>query len=1092
MLPRAVQRLAAALGSAVVLVGLTWITASGQGTTGKIQGRVVNAETGTPIAAAQVSIEGTTLGNITNDDGFYFINEVPPGVVSVRAQSIGYQAVVISEQGIQAGQTTTLNFRLNQSAVQLDALIVTGERNPLVPRDQVSSKSIVSGAEIDALPMDNSSSIILLQPGVIDTNSGRTIRGSRPGEEAVYVDGVPVRRLRTGNVQPIDLPTNVLAQVDVVTGGIGAQYGDAQSGVVNYVTRTGGSTFGGTAAYMFDGAVKDWSNAWNRAELSLGGPIPWVNNMTFFVGGTADGRLYGGTNQGLVNSPGWYYQDGVDTVFTLPRTSSVSGMVDSVQFAVPNFSRWTDGNRNPTSQADNYDITAKLSYGLPRGGKIDLTGYRNRSQSMSIGLTNPDSRNVGFSTENMLTLSTYFLLHQTSDSQLALDIKGSYQSDWSRDGDVNHKWFEDHFRPVLGFNFSTPDFLTNVDQWPLSDKLVDVYKAGILPADSGQIYPRVRDLAGGSWAPGVTDDILRVDPYGRNGGWSYGGADSPSWSKETRKYGSASIDWQVNRFNRINMGGDITKTDSWTRSVGLYSGTGSATHFKPVRAGVFVQNRLDIGDVVLEGGLRYDYFQPDAEWPRIPGFVFNVPDSLKQDFVYITAQDPSNPTGYLDRVSYPGDCGGQATAADRTNADGQVVCKPNFIQSERKTSWSPRLAVSFPVTATSTFRFSYSHNTQVPSVNRMITSVYSDLQGGTNTNATFGRDVEVPRTVLFEAGYRQVFGGQTVVDVSAYSKKTANSLTYRKLPFGDPVTGGTQYLNVLTNADFSLARGVDVHLDRRFSQIADLALNYSFVNAEGTGSDVGSYVNLIARRSTNLFSLTGVPVEAPEVLLPLNQSRAHNLSGTLSLLFPADFHEGSAEGAILSDLGVFTTLRWGSGLPYTRLVNIGDGSTGPPTSTFFGVPAEQVNASRSPSTLNIDMRFVRGVRVAGKRMRLTADFRNPFHIVNTNSVYLETGTIDNAVYRENYVYNYRGGLTATGVPADNIDINAINDAVSASANALNRYMLHKVDERFGDGDGILTLAEQEKIGNILFDLNHSPLSRRNGNRSLRLGLEFVF
>jgi hypothetical protein len=107
-------------------------------------------------------------------------------------------------------------------------------------------------------------------------------------------------------------------------------------------------------------------------------------------------------------------------------------------------------------------------------------------------------------------------------------------------------------------------------------------------------------------------------------------------------------------------------------------------------------------------------------------------------------------------------------------------------------------------------------------------------------------------------------------------------------------------------------------------------------------------------------------------------------------------------------------------------------------------------------------------------------------------VYLETGTIENAKYRDIYVYDYRNGLTKTGVPVDNIDIDAINDPVSASANALNRYMLHRVDERFGDGDGILTAAEQEKIGNILFDLNHSPLNLRNGNRSLRLGLEFIF
>src|SRR5690606_13029193 len=136
-------------------------------------------------------------------------------------------------------------------------------------------------------------------------------------------------------------------------------------------------------------------------------------------------------------------------------------------------------------------------------------------------------------------------------------------------------------------------------------------------------------------------------------------------------------------------------------------------------------------------------------------------------------------------------------------------------------------------------------------------------------------DVEVPRTVLYEAGYRQLFGGSTVVDVAVYQKQTRNALTYRKLPVPNLVTGSATYINGMTNADFTVARGMDARVSRRISDLADAVVSYSLLDARGTGSEPTTYTGLILRRNTNLSILTGNPVEAPEVLLPLDQSRRH-------------------------------------------------------------------------------------------------------------------------------------------------------------------------------------------------------------------------
>jgi hypothetical protein len=301
--------------------------------------------------------------------------------------------------------------------------------------------------------------------------------------------------------------------------------------------------------------------------------------------------------------------------------------------------------------------------------------------------------------------------------------------------------------------------------------------------------------------------------------------------------------------------------------------------------------------------------------------------------------------------------------------------------------------------------------------------------------------------------------------------------------------GAPIFLNVLTNADYSLARGVDLRFDRRFSEIADFSLNYSFVDARGTGSEPNTYTDLILRRNTNLSILTGNPVAPPELLLTLNQSRAHNVSSTFSLLFPADYKEGTLAGRVLGDLGLFATLRVASGLPYTRLDNNGDGQTGPPTLVGLGgTPAEDLNASRTPGFRSFDIRLARGFRVGDNRLRLTADMRNPLHIFNTTSVWLETGEITNTIHREKGIDALLRDATLDGdANIDDFDIMR-----ESQDNALNKYMLMQAEARFGNGDGMFTVAEQLAAFGSFYDLGNNPLGFRSGDRSLRLGLEFIF
>jgi hypothetical protein len=1097
--------------------------------TGKVQGLVIDAQTGEAIAGATVRVLGTTRHGISGDDGYYFINEVGAGLQTIVAEFIGRRAFRIENQRVLAGQTMTLNFELEVAAIELEPLVVEGERNPLVPRDQVSSKAIVTGELIDALPMDNATSIVVLQPGVIDTDEGRTIRGSRPNEEAVYVDGVITRRYLTGEVEPIELPTNALAEVDVTTGGIGAEYMDAGSGLVNYVTRSGGSTLGGSLVLFTDqSAPKEWRTGFNRLEFTFGGPILREQNLSFFLAGAAEGRKYQGLNDGWLDVP-LLLNDGVDVfdatsaaafgrqvgdpaVFSLPRSSNAVSGTDSLRVAFPNFTAWDNGPTLPYNPSDEYTFLGRLDWGIAGGASVNISYKRAREQSIDLALENvynPDGYTGVLETADVLTLGGYFLLTQTAFSALALDVKASYQKYFDQLGLIEPDWLREHRDPTLGFNFSNIKFLFDHDDYPVSKELMYGARSNAIPGDSMQAYPARFDLAGGQSLPGLVQN-LRFNPYGMRFNWPISGYSNTAlgFTVERNWVFSGALDWQAGRYIRLRAGGDLALLhveDNWLLT---YASRAAPAVHDPKRGGLWATGRLDLGDMVIDAGVRWDYFDPNGEFPRVPGYVFNVPDSLKADFWQLlppgaidryTGEPFPAGTALVDRLRPLEDCGGAETEADRLNPEtGQPVCKPNFLPGRTKSEWSPRLGVSFPVTVKSTFRLSYSHNVQTPPLGTSdlgvvagqfgyFRNIYDDLAGGrANTFTPFGRDLDMARTVTFEVGYRQLIGEDLVVDLAAYSKTARNAVTIRKVLWENPNNPSNElFISSAVNADYTHIIGVDLTLDKRFGQFADLSTSYSYVDARGTGSDpftAGAWIY----RHTNLSALTNLPPDPPDVMLRLDQSRTHNFAGTFALLFPRDFRRGTALGSILSDFGAFVTFRVASGLPYTRERNSATGCIGPGCTPNY--PAEEYNASNMPWEKRLDLRLTKGLPLRGTRVLLFVDWRNPFNLENTNRIFQETGTAYNDQFRRKQLNQQMTDPLLDG----DTDVDGFSIMQESPDNDVNKFSLLQAERRYGDGDGYFSVEEQEKAFGAWYDLFWGVQNFVESTQRLRLGLEIRF
>jgi hypothetical protein len=245
---------------------------------GKIAGRVVDEQTGDPLAAAQVIIPGTTMEGTTNSQGQYFILNVPPGTYTLKVSFMGFAAKEIGGVQSQLDATTIIDIRIKSSAIEGDSIAIIA--NP-PGSDITMTTTHISwrGYLIDnAFPVNELNEI--LQTSV----TTQSMRGANKAGLAYLVDGVNITDIMTAvgggtdpytfarrNLNPISSTTgefsdgfNVdvrgrssdmvqtsvgvtqtsVAEVNVMAGIVNAEY-NASAGIINIATKSGGKNYSG-------------------------------------------------------------------------------------------------------------------------------------------------------------------------------------------------------------------------------------------------------------------------------------------------------------------------------------------------------------------------------------------------------------------------------------------------------------------------------------------------------------------------------------------------------------------------------------------------------------------------------------------------------------------------------------------------------------------------------------------------------------------------------------------------------------------------------------------------------------------------------
>ncbi|MCX6145248.1 MAG: carboxypeptidase regulatory-like domain-containing protein [Ignavibacteriales bacterium] len=219
----------------LLLVSLTPVIAQNSG---KISGIVRDAKTKEPIPGVNVVIKGTMLGAATDVDGAYFILKVPPGTFEVTASIVGYQRVTQNAVQVHVNRTTTLDFALQQVTIDLGQEVVITAMRPDVEKEKTSTSEIRRGEEVLNVPgIQDISDVLTLSSDISDGH----FRGGRDNEELYNLQGM-------GIMNPLNSATafnpimSAVEEVEIITSGFGAQYGNAQSGIVNITMKEGSSS----------------------------------------------------------------------------------------------------------------------------------------------------------------------------------------------------------------------------------------------------------------------------------------------------------------------------------------------------------------------------------------------------------------------------------------------------------------------------------------------------------------------------------------------------------------------------------------------------------------------------------------------------------------------------------------------------------------------------------------------------------------------------------------------------------------------------------------------------------------------------------
>ena len=277
-----ISRVRTAVLIASIILGVCTAVWVGAGTTGIISGVVKSAEDGTPVSGANVIVGGTKLSTVTDENGYFVITNVAPGEYEITAEMVGLATELIGNVQVAMDTTARVDFEMRQEAIPEAEVIVTRPR-PMISTDVANTLNLLNSGQEDLTRADPASvgavpGVLSTLPGVIVDPNGMGavhMRGGRADQIGYYLEGIPVTDPNMGFFST-NLFTTGVNKFQTYPGGFGAEYGNAISGVLNEVKKTG-SQFPGLGIHTEGG-----NQGFRSTKTEIGGGIP--DDFNYYVG----------------------------------------------------------------------------------------------------------------------------------------------------------------------------------------------------------------------------------------------------------------------------------------------------------------------------------------------------------------------------------------------------------------------------------------------------------------------------------------------------------------------------------------------------------------------------------------------------------------------------------------------------------------------------------------------------------------------------------------------------------------------------------------------------------------------------------------
>ncbi len=838
---------------------------------GSVRGTVVAAETNEPLMGVNIMVEGTSVGTFTDQTGYYNIINLPIGEYNVTYTMIGFKKIIQKSVKVIRDQSTIINARMQVEAVQGEVVEVIADR-PSVEKDVVGRKVVMETEQVVNLPVRDMTEVYTLQSGIIEIKTADLgipgfeergieqihVRGGRANETGFMIDGMYIENpLYGGKGKGTRLNQFAVAQVDFQTGFFNAEYGDAMSGMINTVTRTGPSKFSGMLRY----------------ERSDFGPISseqdQLRNFSKIAGG------FGGPL--ITDKIRWW------TSFDQTNSAYAVYKFDDLAFDKENpLSDYNVNNHiNPLDTIagwrsfgfDNtFDIFSKLTFLISPKIRMNLSHWYVNSNYKAfdpsyiyydLGKNEVEkiSKRYAIEWRHQLNDKTYYTVNYSDFTQeMTMGVR-NYDSD----GDGYPDWVEQrnladfydstkvpYMDDGNGSNIPLEYVLDGADTlWRLGDEMNEWLTA--------EQYNQPWVLA-----PFVDEDMIIEYQNSPNlkAYWAeyyYSGADRYyHYTKARTKELRFDLTSQVSRHSQIKTGIDYKTHQITFDEVQLpwLSTPYTENYYRvPQEFAGYVQDKIEYPWMVINAGLRFD--------------AANANDSM-----WVDPRDPLS---------------------------GMEPTKWEFL-------WSPRLGFSHVITDKSTFTFGYGIYYQNPTYR----DIYNNIDERENLDQFFtspsplmgNPNVSAQKVTSYEFGINTEVARDYVLGAVGWSKDYSNMNSTEK------VRSGSVSYTTFVNYDYGSARGVDIIFERRRGRFLTGNIQYTYSRAMGNRSDPWEGY----RNGED-------PITMPKREVLQDYDRTHDFSAQLTFRLPEGYGIPVGRYHLFQNTMTNLTFVAISGAPYTPILS---------------------------------------------------------------------------------------------------------------------------------------------------------------------------